>query len=75
MVTADELRDMSGGELDKKLDDLREQVLKLRFQKTTGQIEDASKLTKVKRDIARLLTVQRERQLAEEAAAATEQVR
>lgn len=72
MVSAEELRGMSDDELAEKLGDLREQVFKLRFQKTTGQIEDATKLTKVKRDVARVLTVQRERQLAEETAAVTE---
>lgn len=72
MVSADELRGMSEDELIERLNDLRGQVFKLRFQKTTGQVEDPSRLTAVKRDIARILTVQRERQLADERAAVTE---
>lgn len=63
MVAAEELRGMSGSELEARERDLREQLFKLRFQKTTGQVENAARLRAVRRDLARVLTVQREREL------------
>mgnify|MGYP003573647971 CR=1 FL=1 len=63
MVAAEELRGMSESELGARERDLREQLFKLRFQKTTGQVENAAKLRLVRRDLARVLTVQRERAL------------
>lgn len=46
--------------------ELAEQLFALRLQKVTGQLEKASKMTEVRRDMARVLTVIREKQLAEE---------
>lgn len=62
-MVADELRGLSDSELDERVSDLREQLFKLRFQKTTGQVESASRLKNTRRDLARTLTIQRERQL------------
>jgi large subunit ribosomal protein L29 len=56
-----ELRDRSREELGKTLGDLEEQLFKLRFQKSTGQIEDPTKIRKVRKDIARVMTVMNER--------------
>lgn len=70
-----EIRTLQTGEIESKLEDAREELFKLRFQMTTGSTTDTSRLTLVKREIARMLTVLRERQLAAElqAKAAQEQ--
>ncbi|HLF02845.1 MAG TPA: 50S ribosomal protein L29 [Anaerolineales bacterium] len=65
MKTKD-VRALQTGEIESKLDDTREELFKLRFQMTTGVLTDTSRLTELKRDIARLMTVLRERQLAAE---------
>lgn len=52
-----EMRAASGEERKKELDVLREQQFTLRMQKATGQLGDTSQIGKVRRDIARLLTV------------------
>ncbi len=56
-MKATELRDRSLAELNKTLGDLEEQLFKLRFQKSTGQIENPIKIREVRKDIARVLTV------------------
>ncbi len=63
-MVAEELRGMSAAEVDGHVRDLREQLFKLRFQKTTGLVDAGAKLSVVRRDIARALTVLRERDLA-----------
>jgi large subunit ribosomal protein L29 len=60
----DEVRQLSDEELQLEIDRLHRHVFDLRSQSVTENLEDPSLLTKAKRDIARLLTVQRERQLA-----------
>lgn len=65
-MKAAELRDRSVDELEKTLSDLQEQLFKLRFQKSTGQIENPIKIRVVRKDIARVLTIMGERK-AEEA--------
>jgi len=64
-MVVDELRGLGDDELVRHVNDLREQLFKLRFQKSTGQVESASRLRSTRRDLARALTVQRERELAE----------
>ena len=64
-MLARELRDLSAEELRSRLQELREQLFKLRFQKTTGQVENPARLTTMRREIARVMTVQRERQSLE----------
>ncbi len=64
-MKADKLREQSVEELEKVLRDLEEQLFKLRFQKSTGQIENPIKIREVRRDIARVLTVMNERQAQE----------
>jgi large subunit ribosomal protein L29 len=66
-MKAAELRERSVDELDKALSDLEEQLFKLRFQKSTGQIENPNKIRQVRKDIARVLTVIRERRAQESA--------
>jgi large subunit ribosomal protein L29 len=63
MVAARELRELGADELSTRLDDMREQLFKLRFQESTGQMENAARLSMLRRDIARILTILREREL------------
>lgn len=65
MKTKD-IRALQMGEIETKLDDAREELFKLRFQIATGSQTDTSRLSVLKREIARLLTIIRERQLAAE---------
>ena len=62
MKTKD-IRERSDDELRKTLGDLEEQLFKLRFQKSTGQIENPIKIREVRKDIARVMTVITERQV------------
>ena len=59
-----EIRALQTGEIETKLDDTREELYKLRFQIATGSLTDTSRMKVLKHDIARLLTIIRERQLA-----------
>jgi large subunit ribosomal protein L29 len=61
------LRDMSVDELRQKLAELRESLFNLKFQHATGQLENTAQLKRHKRDIARVLTVLREKQNVGEA--------
>jgi large subunit ribosomal protein L29 len=63
-VTAKELAERSDEELRKQLADLRAELFQLRFQHATGQLDNPMRLRQVRRDIARVLTVQRMRELA-----------
>jgi large subunit ribosomal protein L29 len=59
-----EIRQLSDEELGAELDRLRRHLFDIRSQAVTEKLEDPSRLTQAKRDIARLLTVRRERELA-----------
>ncbi len=63
-MKAVELRDLSDEVLREKLRELQEELFNLRFQLATGQIENVGRIRTVRRDIARLKTVQRQRALA-----------
>jgi large subunit ribosomal protein L29 len=54
------LRDMTEGELNAKLQHLREETFNLRFRNSVAQLDNPLRLREVRRDIARLLTVARE---------------
>lgn len=62
-MKAAELRELGDVDLEEKLADLKEELFNLRFQKATGQITNSARIPQVKRDIARVLTIQREREL------------
>lgn len=66
-MRAKEIRDRSDDELRKALSDLEEQLFKLRFQKSTGQIENPQKIREVRKDIARVQTVINQRGVLESA--------
>lgn len=59
-----ELRRLNDAELDKQLDDLYQEQFNLRFQNASGQVKDMNRFKQVRRQIARLKSLQRERQLA-----------
>ena len=63
-MKANELREQSLEELSRKLGDFEEQLFKLRFQRSTGQIEDPNKIREARRNIARVLTIMNERKPA-----------
>jgi large subunit ribosomal protein L29 len=63
-MTAKELRDMDDSELAKQLDELRKEVLGLRFSNATGELDDTAGMGRARRDLARAMTVVRERELA-----------
>ena len=56
-----EIREMSDADLEKKLTDLKEELFNLRFQHSINQLENPLKMTEVKHDIARVLTVMSEK--------------
>ena len=58
---ARELRDVREAELDVRLNDARQELFNLHFQTATGALENAARVRQVKRDIARILTIQNER--------------
>ena len=57
------LRGMTDDELAKEELELREEIWKLRLQLTTGQLQDPQKVRRARKDLARLHTVRRERQI------------
>ncbi len=60
-MDASELRGMDDAALHKKLDELQQEMFNLRFQRAAGQLPNHNRLTAVRRDIARVQTVLRER--------------
>lgn len=63
-MKVEEIRKMSDEELSSELASLKEELFKLRFQHATNQLDNPAQITQVKRDIARVMTIQREKQLA-----------
>ena len=66
-MKASEVRDLTTAELESKLKDLKAELFNLRFQLATGQLENTATITECKRDIARVLTVLRQRELSAKA--------
>jgi len=66
-VKSSELRALKPGEIETKLSDAREELMKLRFQQVTGQLTDTSRLRMLRREIARMQTIVREAPEAETA--------
>ncbi|MHB1361579.1 MAG: 50S ribosomal protein L29 [Thermoleophilia bacterium] len=61
-LKANELRDLSDEELVERMRETRKQLFNLRFQHATGQLDNPRKLRLVRQDIARIMTVQGERE-------------
>ena len=67
MSKASEVRDLSSDELETRLAETKEELFNLRFQNATGQLDNYRRLAVLRREIARINTVLRERQLAGDA--------
>jgi large subunit ribosomal protein L29 len=63
IVTAEQLRALSTDELAIKLREGKEELFNLRFQAATGQLENHGRLTAVRKEIAKIYTILREREL------------
>ena len=63
---ASELRELGNEELLAKLREAKEELFNLRFQAATGQLENHGRLKAVRKDIARIYTLMRERELGTE---------
>ena len=63
-MEAREIRDLSTSEIQTKIEEAREELRNLRFQLAVGQLTDLTRMRAVRRNIARLLTILRERELA-----------
>jgi large subunit ribosomal protein L29 len=61
-LRAKALRDLTNDELARRLRDSRQELFNLRFQSATGALEGSARLRMTKREIARILTVQHERE-------------
>jgi large subunit ribosomal protein L29 len=72
MTKAKELREMNLEDLDQKLVEARHELFNLRFQLATGKQDNSARLGQVRRDIARVATVLREREIEAAEAAAQE---
>ena len=60
-MKASEIREMTAEELNAKLKDLKTELFNLRFQHAVNQLENTHKITEVKRDIARVMTILQEK--------------
>jgi len=65
MLKADDLRHMTVDQLDDELMKLKKERFNLRFQRATGQLENTSRVREVRRDIARIRTVSRQKRAAQ----------
>jgi large subunit ribosomal protein L29 len=71
-VKAADIHALSTEEIRSKIEDTREEYFKMRFQFATGQLTDHSRFRLVRRDIARMETILRQRKLAAELEASEE---
>lgn len=62
-MKAEAIRDLSGAELDEKLAELKEELFNLRFQLAAADLDNPMRMRSVRKDIARVKTVMREREL------------
>ncbi len=62
-MKAGEIRNLSAAELDAKLAELKDELFKLRFQQAVNQLDNPMRIKAVKKDIARIKTVQRDIEL------------
>jgi large subunit ribosomal protein L29 len=63
-LKVDQMRQMSDDEIGTKLKEFKEELFNLRFQMATGQLDNPMRLKAVRKNIARVKTIQRERELA-----------
>ena len=63
LMRADELRNLTDAELEQKLGEFKEELFNLRFQHATAQLNNPMRIKEVRRIIARIKTIMREREL------------
>ena len=63
MATAAELREADETELETRLSEAKQELFNLRFQIVTGQLDNSARLRAVRHDIARILTILREKEI------------
>jgi large subunit ribosomal protein L29 len=68
MMKTNELRPLSDLELNNKLNDSYQELFNLRFQRASGQLKNTARLNEVRKTVARIKTLLRERELAGETA-------
>ncbi|EON70984.1 50S ribosomal protein L29 [Lysinibacillus sp. NPDC048646] len=64
-MKANEIRDLATSEIELKVKSLKEELFNLRFQLATGQLENTARIREVRKAIARMKTVIREREISE----------
>ena len=62
-MKAEKIRQLDGADLTKQVKDTREQMFRMRFQMTMGQVDGLKKYRELKKDRARMLTIEREAEL------------
>ncbi len=65
-MKAEKIRDLTDKEIEEQLKNLRKELFNLRYQLATHQLNNAARMKLVRKDIARLLTIKRERELNRE---------
>ena len=63
-MKAEEIRDLTDDEIRERIDQTREELFRLRFRSATQDLESPALIRALRRDVARLKTIQRERELA-----------
>lgn len=63
-MRTDQIRNYTTPEIGQRIDEAYEELFNLRFQRTTGQMKNTARMGEVRRDIARMKTILRERELA-----------
>ncbi|MGD6818664.1 50S ribosomal protein L29 [Metabacillus sp. 84] len=63
-MKANDIRDLTTAEIEQKVKSLKEELFNLRFQLATGQLENTARIREVRKAIARMKTVIREREIA-----------
>ena len=64
-VSSKEIRDLTNEEINKKIDEVKEELFNLRFSQATGNLENPARINELRKTIARLKTILRERELGE----------
>jgi len=67
-MTADEIRDLTDEELNDRIGQAQEELFRLRFRSATQQLENPSLIRKLRRDVARMKTILRQRELTSSSA-------
>jgi large subunit ribosomal protein L29 len=68
MAKATQLRELSQEELEERLTETKEELFNLRFQNATGQLDNYKRIGELRKDVARIKTLLRERELTPEVA-------